>query len=189
MMILGGSGRVLALALLLFIGGMQSALAHALPGSVLFLSHDQGQMNVTILLPIEDLVIAAPALKALEDLDGGQDITPAQQTQIGAYFAAHLKLQTEDGVIALELIEATIKTAGNAEVGTYNELTIQLTGTSAADMPLFPMRLSYDAVMHEVRNHRATVYWKDPTGMVSGVAEFGYRRIGGKVQPVLITRP
>ncbi|TKD62067.1 hypothetical protein FBG13_11040 [Cobetia marina] len=34
--------------------------------------------------------------------------------------------------------------------------------------------LKYDAVMHEVRNHRADVYWQTPDGATRPLAGFGF---------------
>ncbi|MGS0469176.1 hypothetical protein ACU8V3_20190 [Cobetia marina] len=34
--------------------------------------------------------------------------------------------------------------------------------------------LKYDAVMHEVRNHRADVYWQTPDGDTRPLAGFGF---------------
>lgn len=181
--------QALGLALWLLTGSVQGALAHALPGSLLMLSEQDGQLHLTITLPVEDLALAAPSLAPLETMTGDNTIAATHLTNIMAYFAAHLILHTDIGPISLHVTSAKIQSAGNVHVGTYNELSIQMTGTLSDPMSLFPLTLTYDAIMHQVRNHRATVYWITADEQLIGLADFGFRRTGGKVQPVLLSQP
>ncbi len=179
-------GRVAILALSLFCSGITAVQAHALPGSVLTFSQDQESLTLSISLPVEDLALAAPSLAMLESWTPDQDMPLAD---IAAYFEEHLVLRNASGNFALSLTQTALQTDANHNVGEYVLLVLQFTSDVPADGDIFPLSLTYDAVMHEIRNHRATVLWAEPGSSLQLLADFGFRTTGGSQQTVVLERP
>ncbi|MBU2957632.1 hypothetical protein Q4511_01160 [Paracoccus sp. 1_MG-2023] len=172
--------RIAALALALFLSG-NGAYAHALPGSVLIIESVGTQIGLDLCIPLEDLIIAAPDLIALEDL-GPTEIPPALTAPLGRYLDAHLAIETEGHDIPLRLTGARLERARNDHVGNFALLIAEFAGTLPD--PDVTLSLTYDAVMHEVRSHRAAVFETNDDG--PPMAEFGFRQDRGKPVPVKI---
>ncbi len=184
---LGLIGRAALLALFVVSTNVGPALAHALPKTVLTFKQDDQQLRLTITLSVEDLVIAHSALAGLETTALDQGLSPQHLADLAAYFSDHLALHDGAAGLALTLESARILQDENEHVGTFRVLIMDWTGTlpdAAGDLTL-----TYDAVMHEVRNHRAEVYWTDPDALPIGLVEFGYRRVNGAQQPVVLQFP
>ncbi len=184
---LGLIGRAALLALFVVSINIGPALAHALPKAVLTFTQGDQQLRLTITLPVEDLVLAHPALKGLETaaLDAG--LGPEHLADLAAYFSDHLALHHDAAALALTLESARIRLDENEHVGTFRVLIMDWTGT-LPDVE-GDLTLTYDAVMHEVRSHRAEVYWTGPDALPVGLVEFGYRSVNGAPQPVVLQRP
>lgn len=86
----------------------------------------------------------------------------------------------------LTLTRATLEQGQNDHVGKYVNLVVDFVAT---DSPAAALTLAYDAVMHEVRNHRATVYWRKADGPPEGLADFGFQGSGSLANPVRLSRP
>ncbi len=184
---LGLIGRAVLLALFVVSINIGPALAHALPKAVLTFTQTDQQLQLTITLPVEDLVIAYPALEGLESAALEEGLSPQHLADLAAYFSDHLALHHGAAGLALTLESARILQDENEHVGTFRVLIMDWTGTlpdAAGDLTL-----TYDAVMHEVRNHRAEVYWTGPDALPVGLVEFGYRSVNGAQQPVVLQRP
>ncbi|SOH94209.1 hypothetical protein SAMN06273572_103239 [Monaibacterium marinum] len=176
-------GRVIIPALMLFIASTGGATAHALPGSLISMWQAQQQLHLSVELALEDLLIAAPSLAPLGDITVPQDLSAQQTEAIAAYFADHLTLHDA----TLTLISATLQAGENAHVGQYTLLIATFTTPMNGDP--FPMTLTYDAVMHEVRNHRATIYWGQSGTDQQGLADFGFLMTNGSPRPVVLQAP
>lgn len=175
-------GAVLSVALA--ISGVQAALAHGLPGSELRLSQMEGQLQIVVVLPVEDLAKAAPSLQGLVGLTSDQAIPADVAARVDAYFTAHLSVTQTSGGLPLSLVSASIGVGESHDVGTFGELRLVLSAP-LIDGDVFPLTLAYDAVMHEVRNHRATVYWAEIGTTPRPMAAFGFQGTNS----VLLERP
>ena len=149
------------------------ALAHALPGSVLSLRLQGGLLQLTLQFPVEDLIIAAPEFVALEDVEAGQSVSEELTDELTRYLSRHLSV-SENGVsLDLNMTDVRLQPAHLDHLGQFTLLVSQWE-MMGAEKDSTPLELSYDAVMHEVRNHRATVQWIEPNGDLRLISEFGY---------------
>lgn len=160
--------------------------AHALPGSVLTFWQQDAQLNLSVSLPLDELIVAAPPLGDLAELPVGRDLSEANAKRLAAYFQAHLHVRSGNDELPLTLTRATLEQGQNDHVGKYVNLVVDFVAT---DSPAAALTLAYDAVMHEVRNHRATVYWRKADGPPEGLADFGFQGSGSLANPVRLSRP
>ncbi|MDO6461956.1 hypothetical protein Q4485_14690 [Granulosicoccaceae sp. 1_MG-2023] len=160
-------------ALLVLAFGAPDVLAHALPGSVLVLQQQGAELQFTIQFPLEDLIIAAPDLAALQELKPDQPLPQALAVRFAAYLRQHFSV-SEEGVERVPVLSgARIQSAYHDHLGRYL-LLVSRWQLVTAQSPPGRLSLHYDAVMHEVRNHRATVQRLLPDGKVRTIAEFGF---------------
>lgn len=181
--------RAIALAFSLLAAGCGPVLAHSLPGSVLTLWQEEAQLDLSVILPLEELIVAAPEFRDLDGLPPGQDLFPENIERVAAYFADHLELRKDAADLPLTVMRATIGTDENSHVGTYKTLNVRFASPLPAPDAALPLTLVYDAVMHEVRNHRASVYWGQPGTDSREVAEFGFQAADGTPRSVLLPAP
>jgi hypothetical protein len=161
------------LALVMLLGGATSVLAHALPGSVLLLRQDGAELQITIQFPLEDLVIAAPELAALEEAKADAPLPKEMTERLASYLGRHFSL-TEGGTpLPLTLSDARIQPAYHDHLGHFMLVVSQWDAASTGTDP-GSFVLKYDAVMHEVRNHRATVRLLSQNSDARPIAEFGF---------------
>lgn len=146
--------------------------SHALPGSTLTFSRDDDSLDLTITLLLQELILALPTLAGLEDLPKPDPLPAAVQAQLADYFAAHLILLPADqAALNQQLISAQLDEAQNDDVGLYDLPVVDLAAPLAPDQTLFPLTITYDAVMHEVRNHQATVFVQTANGTPAVVGQ------------------
>lgn len=162
--------------------------AHALPGSTLHFSQNRNELQLTIRLPLEDLLLAAPGLQHLEDQPPGSSLSAAELADLSRYFADHLTVYRNAMAIPLTLQSATLLDAHDEHVGHYTTLQLQLNSDSPSGSTDSALTLIYDAVMHEVRNYRATVTWAASDGHDRTLSAFGYRPTKGRQQAILLSR-
>jgi len=167
-------GRAIVLALLFLVNSIGAAYAHALPGTVLIFSREGPQLHVTIQFALEDLIIAFPEIASLEDAPSPGALPSAELAQLRAYFSDHIALQSNSVDLALSLTHARLRSAENDHVGEFTQLVANLTVAVSPSDQVPPLLLFYDAIMHEVRSHSATVYWKDSSGDLQALTEFRY---------------
>ena len=163
------------------------AHAHALPGTILVFAQTEDTLTVEITVNVEDLTIAEPALLVLRDLPVGPLRDELLTDQINTYFDYHMKVTAGSETISFTLDHAEITLGENDHVGVFEQMVLTFISDTAPSTEALTLR--YDAVMHEVRNHRAVVYWADPGGGTNFIAEFGYRRIDGAAAPVELAAP
>ena len=184
-----GTARGAGLALVAWLGTVGAAAAHSLPGSVLSISRADDELRLTLEVPLEDLVLAAPDVRDLEDLPVGRDLPAGALSRLDAYLADHVALERGTTALPLSLSGASLVAASNDHVGAFTlvvaELAAPLPGT--ADVP--SLTLFHDAVMHEVRSHDATVYWVRPGVPPLAIAEFRYGTVDGRPRPVTLDVP
>lgn len=185
----GPFGRAVGLAMWLLIAGCSGAFAHALPGSTLVLWQEGDRLALTITLALEDLVVASPQFTDLEDVETGHELSAPQAARVAAYLEDHVDLRTPSTDLEPTLVNASLATGENAHVGRFTTLIATLVIPLPERGDPFPLTLVYDAVMHEVRNHRATVYWGSPGTPLEAIADFGFRNIERRPRPVLLTAP
>jgi hypothetical protein len=155
-------------------GIIETAHAHALPGSLLtFEQQPQDTLKLTLQFPREDLIIAAPELAALAE-ETPDDALPQPLTdQLGSYLSHHLALIENGDTLPLRLTEAHLTSTYQPQLGDYVLVVTQWNVKTEQAEP-DSLLLKYDAVMHEVRNHRAEVEWQTPDGEARRMANFGY---------------
>ena len=155
-------------------GIIQSAHAHALPGSTLiFQQQPQHTLKLTLQFPREDLLIAAPQLAALGDANPDAPLAQALIDQLGDYLSQHLALSKDGDALPLTLTEAHLTSTYQPQLGDYLLVVTQWDVKTEEAEP-DSLLLKYDAVMHEVRNHRAEVEWQTPAGDTRLLADFGF---------------
>ncbi|HAR06973.1 hypothetical protein [Cobetia sp.] len=155
-------------------GIIQSAHAHALPGSTLiFQQQPQHTLKLTLQFPREDLLIAAPQLAALGDANPDAPLAQALIDQLGDYLSQHLALSKDGDALPLTLTEAHLTSTYQPQLGDYLLVVTQWDVKTEEAEP-DSLLLKYDAVMHEVRNHRAEVEWQTPAGDTRLMADFGF---------------
>lgn len=180
----GTVGRASLLALALVFSTSQNVLAHALPGTVLTLSQENDAVQLTVVVNVEDMAIAEPALAALHDLSlGPVDAAPVLHAVAG-YFDQHMRLEQHSELLGFKLQSLELRTDSNDHVGEFRVIVLTFEGQS--NELRSPLILRYDAVMHEVRNHRAAFYWQPATGDARKMAEFGYRKVDNQTAPVTL---
>ena len=183
------AARGAGLALVAWLATVGAAAAHSLPGSVLSISREDDELRLTLEVPLEDLVLAAPGVRDLEDLPVGGDLPAGALSRLDAYLADHVALERGTTALPLSLSGASLVAAANEHVGAFTlvvaELVAPLSGT--ADVP--SLTLFYDAVMHEVRSHDATVYRARPGAPPEPVADVRYGTLDGRPRPVSLDVP
>ncbi|MCV2404100.1 hypothetical protein OFY17_14635 [Marinomonas sp. C2222] len=180
--------RAAVFLLLAFSCGMSKLYAHALPGSVLTFSQHEKGLELAITFPLEDLAIASPQLESLKALPVGSDISGEYLSDLKAYVEEHLSLGEDDEELPFTLQSASLKDAYHDHLGYYTLVALNLIFPSEIITPATSLELSYDVIMHEVRNHRAHVYWSDSDQSARKIAYFGFRRVNGEVQKHLLKR-
>ncbi|MGB2148023.1 MAG: hypothetical protein ACPHX6_00475 [Cobetia amphilecti] len=155
-------------------GIIKTAHAHALPGSTLiFEQQPQHTLKLTLQFPREDLLIAAPQLAALGDAKPDAPLAQTLTDQLGDYLNQHLALSKDGDALPLTLTEAHLTSTYQPQLGDYLLVVTQWSLSYQGALP-DSLLLKYDAVMHEVRNHRAEVEWQTPAGDTRLMADFGF---------------
>jgi len=179
-------GRVVVLALFMSIHTIGAAHAHALPGTSLIFSQDGAQLKVTIQVSLDDLVIAFPDIASLEQAPDLGRVPPPEQMRLSRYFSDHFTLQSNATVLPIALSNAHLKMAEDGHGGDFVQVVADLTiDTQSADQTL-PLVLFYDAVVHEVRSHRVTVYWQTSPEDRRALVNFRYNAINNVPQPIVL---
>lgn len=133
--------------------------AHPLPGAVIVIKVGESQVNLSLSVPAADLAIAMTEATA-EDLDGAP-VSVQTRSALASYFAQHIAIATagQPGP-ALTLIDARTTRETHDHVGDYTVVILDFAAVVDRGRPVLPLTLTYDAVMHEVRNHQALVLWQ-----------------------------
>lgn len=181
--------RAIALAFSLLAVGYGPVLVHSLPGSVLALWQEEARLDLSVILPLTELIVAAPEFADLGGLPAGQGLVPENIERVAAYFAEHLELQKGAADLPLTVMGAAVGTDNNSHVGTYRTLIVRFALPLPTPDAARPLTFAYDAVMHVVRNHRASVFWGQPGTSRKEIAEFGFQAASGTTRSVLLPAP
>ncbi|WP_371153245.1 hypothetical protein [Jannaschia sp. 2305UL9-9] len=172
-MILRRSSRAILVALAMIVCGAGAALAHALPGSTLLMQRQGDALHLTITFPVEDLVIAAPDLAALEGAPVNDKLPADMAYDLKRYLADHLSLSGEGGTLPQTMRDARLRPAYEDHLGDFSVVITEWEFQAGGAGP-DPLTLRYDAIMHEVRNHRAMVQWRGRNGNLRLLSVFGF---------------
>ncbi len=183
------SGWALVLVLFLELSRAGVVFAHALPGSLLTFSQDEEGSTLTISLPLEDLALAHSAFAALQEAPLDKALPADRIERLAEYFADHVAIEHNTMDLPLTLESAVLRSARNEHVGRYTLLVLSFPVGVSNVADAAPLTLTYDAVMHEVRNHRATVFWTSPDERPVMIADFGFHPIDGAQQSVSLRPP
>ncbi|WP_413692551.1 hypothetical protein [Psychromonas sp. KJ10-2] len=168
-----------SLLVLLCLLSAPAVQAHSLPGSVLTLSEAQNDtLTIAISFPLEDLIIAAPELEGLMELEDEQKLPEKSLKQLNTYLQAHMFILSGTKQLTLLPQQAEIDVVYHEHLGYFRSLVVDLTAKLQQNSS-FPLRLSYDVIMHEVRNHRATVYWQEADNSLTTLSNFGFKELQG----------
>jgi len=188
-MIFAKLGRAFSFALMLVLGTTNSLLSHALPGTIVTLVQNENELSIAIEVNLEDLIIAEPALEPLETMANGA-LKPQELTEaLAHYFNSHMKLSHEGANIFLALKKAHLGTKHDDHVGQYALLTLKFLGELEGNAPVKAMTLKYDAVLHEVRSHRAFVFWADASAGNRLLAQIRFRTADSQPAPIVLNIP
>lgn len=163
----------------------QTAAAHPLPETRITISTGGGDLVLTVAVPVPELNLAMQ--DGLGDAPPSGPVPPAQLAKLSAYFGAHLGVSMADvGALNMRLRGASIIDAASTETGHFDLVTMDFAAPLPMDIGIFPMTLRYDAVMHQVRNHRADVFWarQDQPTLQLGQIKFDQKL--GKTVPLIL---
>ena len=143
--------RLAAAAILAFLGG--PAFAHVMPNSTVHLAPAGEALTADLRVPLSELQIAygrplAPAA------------IPSERAALEAYLRAHVAVSGTDGrywPLAVESLAA-------ARDHDHDQLAVRLRFDPPPGRPSCCIRLTYDAVNHEVMSHFALVHWTPQPG-------------------------
>ncbi len=159
--------------------------AHPLPGAVIVISVDPTRLSLTVSVPAADLALAkvGRTAQSLDESPIPRDIKQALAT----YFAGHLRL-TVDGQtnLTLTLNRTYLERATHEHLGAFTLLVLDFSAPLASGSTVFPLTLTYDAVMHEIRNHRATVFWRNSGQEPVAIGEIRLDATTGKAIPLTV---
>jgi hypothetical protein len=161
----------------------RQAHAHALPGTAIVLSVARGRLILQVQIALHDLALVLP-----EAAMGPQGVTDAPSGELTTYLRAHVRLTTADG-IALAWGGATCQTgrAFDNHVGEYAVLQAELQFAMPQDVAVDALQLHYDAVIHKVRNHKASVVFARVDGGVVPLGSIAYDFSLKMVPPLVFT--
>lgn len=135
------------------------AATHPLPASTIRYSVNTDRIDLTVTIPLHELALALPAVTAMGKTPAEGPVAENLTPQLTAYFNDHAALVAVDhSRLALGMTSAKIAGATHEDIGAYALLVVDLSAPLPPGQNAFPLTLTYDAVMHEVRNHRAEVY-------------------------------
>ena len=164
-----------------------SLLAHPLPGTTIHIVAGETTVDLTITVPREVLQLALPAMAELGENPAEGPLALGLSDTLARYLAAHLSLDpVSPQPMTLRLTGARNVGANHEDRGRYDVIVIDLTAPRVADALIFPLALSYDAVLHEVRNHRARVTLKRDGQAAVDVGEISFDLSLRKAEPLIL---
>lgn len=161
----------------LMIAGLFSspAFAHSMPDTQIIVARSPDEITLTIRASLEDL-----GLVMTDAPDTDAVLTPAEEAALRAYFMEHTRIDTAEGTALPVNIEGMRLIEGHhADVGIFEEVLVTAKAPVAAGEALV---LRYDAILHEVANHRALVYGADGTRL--GILRFDLSAKAATVLPL-----
>lgn len=178
--------RAMWLAISVFAATSHTAYAHSLPGSVLTFSQQGTSLNLTVTFPLEDLAIAQEYFHSLEKMPSDTLLSEQDKEYLYVYFQQHLEVEKDAKMLPYRLTNTELKSAYHHDLGNYVLVVSHLVFTLDSDDTALPLILGYDAVMHEVRSHRANIYWQTTDGDRQKLSNFQFKRVEGKPKTYLL---
>lgn len=180
--------RIALLVMSFVIASFGMASAHSLPGSVLMLWQEDAHLHLTVRLPLTELIVASNEFEDFDNLPVGPNFSGQYSERIATYFAQHLHLRQNTADLSLTFSRAALETGENPHVGKHKLLVAYFTVKETTKEPLM-LHLTYDGVMHEVRSHRAAVYWGKPDSNAKRIADFGFYQVNGMPKAISLKTP
>lgn len=172
-----------ALGVMMLFGSVCAVWAHAVPGSVLRFSNEDGQLILQMQVSVEDLLVAAPQLGFVAQEPQDSALPPQMRAQIAGYILAHMAVFKAETALDLTLDQALLSQESDPHAGAFLALKLRWIGALPEGLEAaetLPLRLHYDVILHELRSHRAVVYWQAEEGATpQGLARFGYQSRDG----------
>lgn len=142
--------------------GTEGLRAHPMPDTEIVVTREAASVEFEVRIPLDDLMLVLP------DLDAAAPLSDSARSQIAEYLGAHLRLEEASGAgaaVAVTIDMVRLQKGTDSHVGEYREVEI---GARAASVAEGPLTLRYDAVLHQVANHRALVRLSDgsPIGII-----------------------
>jgi hypothetical protein len=180
--------RLLTFAITLY-ASAPSALSHPLPGSTLTFARGDENVELTLTIPVPELIVAQLALVGIGEVAKNSDFPVPLQSQLFKCLFAHMTVTPVDhSALNLQLLKAQVQDAHYGHVGHYNLLFVHLSAPLRSEKNLFPATLTYDAVLHEVRNHRATVWFAEPDKNPVLLGKIWFDAVSGRARPLQLSR-
>lgn len=165
-----------------------SLAAHPLPGATITLAAADAKLSLTLSVPLAELSLAMGNPQA-QPPDAGP-LPPDLHRAYATYFADHLSIATADSrTLDLRVTRAYLERAVHDHIGAYTLLVLDFSAPVPADSPVFPLTLTYDAVMHEVRNHSAAVFWQSQANDPVALGRIHIDPATDAAAPLLIPAP
>ncbi|MGL4489158.1 MAG: hypothetical protein ACRCU5_06925, partial [Rhizobiaceae bacterium] len=169
------------------VAGVLSAFAHPLPGSKLTLTRAAENVEVTLAIPVPELIVARPSLNGLGGVAKNADLPAALHEDLAAYLQQRVALTLADqSPLNLQLLKAKVENAQHHDVGHYDLLVVQMSAPMQSNRSLFRATLTYYAVLHEVRNHRATVWLIGANKKPALLGKIGFDARVGLARPLVL---
>jgi hypothetical protein len=170
-------------------GSTSTAFAHALPGSVLIFSENDNQLSLIVTFSLDDLVIVEPEFERLANVAIDASLPEQELATLRRYIKPHIALSQTSKPLSLRVTNASIAEASNEHIGKFSQVKVNIVTNLNDPTSMLPITLNYDLLMHEIRSHRATVYWQSNNGELKGIVDFGYKLVGGNPQVYELMRP
>lgn len=157
----------------LALGGIASeAGAHPMPDSEIIVARGEDQVDFTIRVPMDDLLLAMKGDAAAAGLPRDADALLAKgqaddQAALKAYLLKHMALEADGRRWPLVIDAVRLVKDNDPDVGDYAELEIEVYGLIIGDEPA---QLIYDLVLGRIANHRAVARGVD--GKTIGVIRY-----------------
>ncbi|MGL4404297.1 MAG: hypothetical protein ACRCT6_00930 [Notoacmeibacter sp.] len=152
-------GQKLALIALVSFSILNYAFAHPLPESIVTIVPRDTKVEVKLSIPVKELILAEPKLRGLAHVEGHGPLSHDLLEVLSAYLNQHIAIVPADqSVLELKVRSAAVLVTKTEHVDRFQLLIAELEASMASDQEPFPATFTYDAVLHEVRSHRATVW-------------------------------
>jgi hypothetical protein len=131
-----------------------SLFAHPMPNSVIVIDVQSKIINCQLQLPLKEMQLAVP----FDITKNTTNLLKNHQQDIAKYILSHFSIQGKDGGKLKMLIEkmSILKTEQEA-TGNYDNLIVNLI-INSENNSVRQFTINYDAIMHQVLNHKAIVY-------------------------------
>jgi hypothetical protein len=175
--------RELIAALLLLVS-TGYAVAHPLPNTVIVMSRQGRGLRMQITAPLHELQLALP--QHLPKSVG--TLLSDHESDLRAYFDAHFSVLDQTGKRQLQsIISIAGRDATHDDVGTYQELVVDIMISPDASFDNRHFTLRCDAIVHHVATHHVSVRWHDKPHEDVGILAYDF--VARSVKPFLVHGP